>query len=257
MTWQRFTGALCLFTLSWAGHVGAKDVAWEEGPALPPAKIRDAGKAPISRVREHQYVHNEWIPETIPCAIRFTDRYFVYLTDHQYFSLTYKMRLQSACFPRSYANQLDEQPVRHDPQADRWVPDIEKYVRWMSGGPDPEYEAKVRAAVRVYPLESVNARGYAFTNEAVIGDEESRIRHFTYCLFRDEVALCGFGDVGYVAEGPAGDLSAYVLQLLRSVEFLPEPLKAADAPASAPSAAARAPRRGIRQPAAAPAPAPR
>lgn len=246
----------CLAALLLAGPAGSKESVWIPGDPLPPKSLRDPGKRPVSSFRELRFEHLDQIPETVPCAIRYRDHYFGYLTDQWYY-LKHKMRLQSSCFPRSYANQLDEQPVRHDPQADRWVPDIEKYVRWMSGGPDPEYEAKVRAAVRVYPLESVNARGYAFTNEAVIGDEESRIRHFTYCLFRDEVALCGFGDVGYVAEGPAGDLSAYVLQLLRSVEFLPEPLKAADAPASAPSAAARAPRPVSRRSAAAPAPAPR
>ena len=150
----------------------------------------------ISRVRQYYFSHNDYLPETIPCAIRFTDQYFGYLTDQQYFSLTYKMRLQSACFPKSYANVLDQEPVRHDSEANRWVPDIDKYVRWVSGSPDPEFEAKVRAAVRVYPLESVNARGYAFTDEDVIGEEKWRVRRITYCLFREEVALCGFGDVG-------------------------------------------------------------
>jgi hypothetical protein len=53
-----------------------------------------------------------------------------------------------------------------------------------------------------------------------------------YCLFRAKVALCGHGEVGALIDGPKGDLTPYVLQILRSIEFLPDtpPGPAASAP---------------------------
>lgn len=99
---------------------------------------------------------------------------------------------------------------------------------------DPNYRKLRRDALRAYTLQSINAHGFAFTEEDVTGDERWRIRFLDYCLFHAEMALCGRGEVGYVADGPKGDLTDYVLQILRSIEFLPTP------PPTPPSMAASA-----------------
>jgi len=194
-------------------------------PDLPPPALRDEGMKPLLRVRELLVPALREILGSVTCRIRYTDRYFGYLRDRDY-ALNYKMRLQSTCYEAKRVAGLESIPLRFDEERREWVPDIEKRLKWEATASsqeelDPDYKTLRRNALRAYTLKSVNAQGFAFTDEEVIGEEKGRRRQIDYCLFYAEVALCGGGEVGYVAQGARGDLTDYVLQILRSIEFLP------------------------------------
>jgi hypothetical protein len=207
---------------------------------LPPLTLRDKGMKPVLRLREHQFkgYASTGEPNTVPCRIRYTDKYFGYLKDRDYY-FQEKFRLQSSCYDAQKFEGLESIPHAFDAERREWVPDLEKRLKWAATAIgqeelDPAYKKLRRDALRAYTLKSVNAQGFAFTEEEVIGDEKSRVRYLDYCLFYAEMALCGRGEVGYVADGPKGDLTDYVLQILRSIEFLPTP------PPTPPSMAASA-----------------
>lgn len=197
---------------------------------LPPLVLRgkgDKGMKPLTRIREHQFKGYPLSGErnSVPCRIRYTDKYFGYLKDRDYY-FQEKFRLQSTCYEAQNVRWLNEFPVRFDSAAQEWVPDIERRLDWAASaggqeGVDPNYRRLRRNALHAYTLKSINAQGFAFTEEEVTGDEKSRTRYIDYCLFHAQVALCGRGDVGYVIQGQKGDLTDYVLQILRSIEFLP------------------------------------
>lgn len=220
-------------------------VAGAATPALdlPPLTLRDKGMKPVLRLREHQFkgYASTGEPNTVACRIRYTDKYFGYLKDRDYY-FQEKFRLQSSCYDAQKFEGLESIPLGFDAERREWVPDLEKRLKWVATAIsqeelDPAYKKLRRDALRAYTLKSVNAQGFAFTEEEVIGDEKSRVRYLDYCLFYAEVALCGRGEVGYVADGPTGDLTDYVLQILRSIEFLPDP---PSTPASAGAAASGA-----------------
>lgn len=213
--------AACVMALS----AGAVAHAHQEG--LPPPAVCDKGMAPVALVRQLTFPALESIPGSVRCAITYRDRYFGYLSDRQY-SLKYKMRLQSTCYEAQKFEGLESIPLEFNAERREWVPNLDKRLKWAATAIgqeelDPAYKTLRREALRAYPLKSVNAQGFAFTEEEVIGDEKFRTRYLDYCLFHEKVALCGRGDVGYVAQGPDGDFTDYVLDILRSIEFLPSP----------------------------------
>lgn len=228
MAAMKFVRVVLLMALAHGVGVAAGGAA-TPAPDLPPSTLRDKGVKPVLRVREHQFkgYASTGEPNTVACRIRYTDKYFGYLKDRDFY-FQGKFRLQSTCYRAAAVVWLREFPVSFDSVSQEWVPDIERRLNWAASaggqeGVDLAYRKLRRDALRAYALKSVNAQGFAFTEEDVIGDEKSRIRYLDYCLFYADVALCGRGDVGYVAEGPKGDLTDYVLQILRSVEFLPDP----------------------------------
>ena len=82
-------------------------------------------------------------------------------------------------------------------------------------------------ATRIYNITEVNIKGYAATEDDVIGDEEKRQRYLSFCLFHSNKALCGSGTVAYLSDGPKGDLTKYALEMIRSIEFLDDAAPAA------------------------------
>ncbi|GIX23872.1 MAG: hypothetical protein KatS3mg122_1103 [Caldimonas sp.] len=90
---------------------------------------------------------------------------------------------------------------------------------------DPEFKRTLDRAVRFFELRSVNATGYAVTQDDVIGDERGRRRVLDYCLFHKAKAVCSSFDtrMGYVPDirrNPKNDLTPYALKILRSIEFI-------------------------------------
>jgi hypothetical protein len=74
---------------------------------------------------------------------------------------------------------------------------------------------------QVYDIKAVNGHGWADTYVYLIGDEQYRQRSMSFCIFHDSKALCGNGKVAYVNE-PQGDLTQHALEILRTIEFLPD-----------------------------------
>jgi hypothetical protein len=75
-------------------------------------------------------------------------------------------------------------------------------------------------ATRVVNIQSVNSKGYAKLTDDTTGDERHRTKTIDFCMFHPPNALCGNGTVANLADGPKGDLTKYVLEILKSIEFL-------------------------------------
>lgn len=142
--------------------------------------------------------------------------------------------LGTVCYDARTANVMSDAPVRYDAKQSQWVRYIgNELMQWdMGNGLAPETVKSIDESVRVYALDNVNSRGFAYTIDDWTGEEKTRMRRLKYCLFLGEAALWGRGDMGALADGPKGDLTPYVLQILRSIEFLPDasPAPAASAP---------------------------
>jgi hypothetical protein len=116
--------------------------------------------------------------------------------------------------------------VTFDPQTGTWKKDVAKRVRAYGFEMSPKeyretYEDQDKA-IRVYNVTAVNAKGFASTIDDTIGEEKKRLRRTHFCLYHQTKALCGSGDVGYVAYGPKSDLTQRALEIIRSIEFLPD-----------------------------------
>jgi hypothetical protein len=204
-------------------------------PELPPQPLRDVGMKPLLRVREYQYKDytSAGVPNTIPCRVRYTDRYFGYLKDGDYYRQG-KMPFQSVCYDSDNPHLTDGVPVRYDKEVGKWVRDS-RVKLWSDYFTEAERRATERS-VQIYSITSVNAKGFALTQDEINGEPQFRERHFSYCLFKPPKALCGSGQVGQIAH-PKSDLTAYALQLIRSIEFLDD-APAAVAPAASDAASA-------------------
>ncbi|MBB3214921.1 hypothetical protein FHW67_004247 [Herbaspirillum sp. Sphag1AN] len=120
--------------------------------------------------------------------------------------------------------EINLDPVRFDTARNEWVRDIDKRIAATGTQWSEESMMNLRRdfarAIKLYPLNNINARGYAYTEDDLNGDEEGRQRTLYYCLIRNAKTLCGRGKMGYLEEGKKGDLTPYVLEMLRSIEFL-------------------------------------
>lgn len=96
------------------------------------------------------------------------------------------------------------------------------------------------SVTHIRSLKAPNSSGFYTTQDDVDGDPKQRVRFFSYCLFHDSQAICGRGQIMRLSE-PKGNLLPYMLDILRTVEFVdPATVKSAG-PANAASAAATAP----------------
>ncbi len=122
-------------------------------------------------------------------------------------------------------------PLRYDARSQTWRKDMQKlYNLYIE--PDQSFKRQLDRAVRTYEMKSVNADGFAFTLDDVIGDERGRLRYFRYCLLKGPKAICGQTDVGLLTDirrNPRNDLTPYALKILRSIEFIEHPAQAAPA----------------------------
>jgi len=106
--------------------------------------------------------------------------------------------------------------VRFDTARNEWVRDIDKRIAATGVEWGEESMMNLRRdfarAIKLYPLNNINARGYAYTEDDLNGDEEGRQRTLRYCLIRDAKALCGRGKMGYLEEAKKSDLTPYCHQ---------------------------------------------
>jgi hypothetical protein len=79
-------------------------------------------------------------------------------------------------------------------------------------------------AFRYYDLISRNSTGWAVSVDDTFGDERFRSRKFSYCLIYKSKAVCDQDiKTGYLPDikrNKRADLTPYILDLLRTVEFL-------------------------------------
>jgi len=72
---------------------------------------------------------------------------------------------------------------------------------------------------RIYQLKSSNATGFLRTTDEVSGDEDQRVRFYSFCLFHEKTAVCGEGQ-SMKLEEPKGNYLPAILRILRSVSFV-------------------------------------
>jgi len=112
-----------------------------------------------------------------------------------------------------------------DPQTETWGKDIEKRIKALGYRLSPqEYRSAYEdfdKAIRVYNVTAVNAKGFVSIEDDTTGDEKGRMRHMGFCFINRLKALCGEGVVGYVSDGPKSDLTERALEIIRTIEFLP------------------------------------
>lgn len=210
---MRFQTWLLLAAVVATGGAFAKD--------LPPWPLRDQGKVYVAKTRQFNFKDYRpiGIEHSVPCRVRFVDPYFGYLDDATYYRLG-KMPLQSNCYDMKTANLLGSAPVRFDEGQQRWVRYIGNALKRWGNDLRPDEVRAIDESIQVYSLNNANSKGFAYTEDPWTGDESGRTRTLDYCLFHGEVALCGHGEVGALVDGRRGDLSSYVLQMLRSIEFI-------------------------------------
>jgi len=123
--------------------------------------------------------------------------------------------------------RVENDTASFDPQSGTWKKDVAKRMKKAFGYEmSPQeyqrlYEEEDKA-IRVYNVTALNAKGYASTVDDMIGDERKREKRMGFCLFNPPKALCGGGVVGYLADGPNSDLTQRALEILRTIEFLPD-----------------------------------
>ncbi|MGU7770649.1 hypothetical protein ACV229_10765 [Burkholderia sp. MR1-5-21] len=97
----------------------------------------------------------------------------------------------------------------YDRHKKKWIPYFEsERDSWILG-----------AFTKVYSLEAINGNGFYLIQDDRDGDPAQRERYMTFCIFHNKVAVCGGEPVMYVSD-PDGDLLPYILNILRSVEFV-------------------------------------
>ncbi len=72
---------------------------------------------------------------------------------------------------------------------------------------------------RIYQLKSRNASGFMRTTDQINGEEDQRVRFYSFCLFHDKAAVCGTGQSMRLEE-PKGDYLPFIMRVLRSVNFV-------------------------------------
>ncbi|QDL56416.1 hypothetical protein [Rhodoferax aquaticus] len=108
--------------------------------------------------------------------------------------------------------------ARYEKSKKIWVKDLERWFN--SWNPTPEERVIGDKATRVVNIQAANSRGYVQLTDDTTGEEGGRRRNMSFCLFHPPKALCGYGTVAYLADGPKGDLTPYALEMIRSIEFL-------------------------------------
>ena len=71
----------------------------------------------------------------------------------------------------------------------------------------------------VYQLKSSNAIGFLRTTDEISGDEDQRVRFYSFCLFHEKSAVCGEGQ-SMKLEGPKVDYLPAISRILRSLRFV-------------------------------------
>lgn len=72
---------------------------------------------------------------------------------------------------------------------------------------------------KVHNLKAVNGDGFYLTQDDRDGDPARRQRYLSFCIFHETMAVCGEEPVMYLSD-PDGNMLPYVLDILRSVEFV-------------------------------------
>lgn len=91
--------------------------------------------------------------------------------------------------------------------------------RWSLYYEDANDSKILPSVSRIYQIKSRNAAGFVRTTDQINGEEDQRVRFYSFCLFHDKAAVCGTGQSMRLEE-PKGDYLPFIMRLLRSVSFI-------------------------------------
>jgi hypothetical protein len=95
--------------------------------------------------------------------------------------------------------------------------------KWKGFYVSDQDKSLLAPVTKVISFETVNGAGFIRVTDDVIGDDESRDRKLSYCVFDSRLAkkqaICGSGVVMHLAH-PQENFLPDALKVLRSVEFL-------------------------------------
>lgn len=200
---------------------------------LPPASLRD-NPTPITRLYDIPPTFDPPISDK-HCRIHLRDGYFGYLSNEEY-SRKGKFPVGFLCLDATPPYKDISTVARFDSQKDKWVRN--DAYRFYSPSDDPKqdliWERRAAKSIHFYELNNVNSKGFAYTQDAITGDEDRRERILHYCLVKPPKALCGQGVMGGLNTIKKSDLTSYALKILRSIEFIEDalPENAATQPAT-------------------------
>lgn len=104
---------------------------------------------------------------------------------------------------------------------DGWAKFNEQKKQWKLHFSGDEEERKYYGnnGAKIYQIRALNSQGYVVTNDDLIGEEWRRDRNMHFCLLHPPKALCGDAPVMRLND-PKSNVLPYVLQILRSIEFI-------------------------------------
>ncbi|KAF0843984.1 hypothetical protein FNL37_1419 [Methylovorus glucosotrophus] len=115
-------------------------------------------------------------------------------------------------------------PIKYDPVSDHWVKDMSEWIAKAKQLPDKydrEFELADINARDAFEVNAVNSKGWVMTQKDITGEENGRRHSLMFCLVRPPKALCGDGVTGYLID-PKSDLTKRALEIIRTIEFLPD-----------------------------------
>ncbi|MBB5408724.1 hypothetical protein HDG34_002661 [Paraburkholderia sp. HC6.4b] len=99
------------------------------------------------------------------------------------------------------------------------VPDKTADEGWSVYYESDEDRDNLHSLTKVYALKAVNASGFYMVQDDNDGDEATRQRYFSYCLFHDHSAVCGSRSVTRL-QNPRGSILPEIVNILKSVRFV-------------------------------------
>lgn len=90
--------------------------------------------------------------------------------------------------------------------------------KWRAHYVDDQDQALLSPVTHIYEVKSTNGSGFARTTDDVVGDTDQRVRSLSYCVFHENRAVCGNGQVMKLSDSK-GNLLPFVMNVLRSIEF--------------------------------------
>lgn len=182
---------------------------------LPPASLRDKGKIPTSVVRYG--IRGD------DCNFKYTDPYFGYLSNQEYINNEkFPLHGGGGCYDTTPPFKDISGVARYDEPSKQWTLNTAFKFYDLADNPKESlyWETKAAKSIHFYPLNNINSQGFAYTQDAITGDEDHRERILHYCLVKPPKALCGQGVMGSLNTIKKNDLTSYALKILRSIEFI-------------------------------------
>jgi len=115
-------------------------------------------------------------------------------------------------------------PLKYDESTGHWTKDMSDWIKYAQSLPDQfdrDSEFENINATDILHIDAINSKGWAMTQKDTIGEERGRRHSMSFCLLHPPKAICGAGVTGYLAD-PKSDLTERALEIIRTIEFLPD-----------------------------------